>query len=472
MEENMSTLSQPPAKPGPAELLPVFQELLPVQVVRDLVRATKRRFYERLFTPLILVWCMIYQRLNADHSLDAVVSYVDSGAVDHLDERHAQPVSQRKQSESTAAYSKGRQRLPLAVLQGALAHTAHAIRWVLGDDGLWLGHPVALLDGTTFLLRPEPELVAHYGRHRNQHGETYWVIMRAVVAFCLFTGALLGVVDGSVYASEQALAVQLLAQAVAGSVYVGDRNFGVFSVAQAARHSGVWVLLRLTRTRARALAKRKLHSGEDLRVHWKPSQDDQLHPDMAAAPIEGRLIYVRLERLGFRPVELYLFTTLLDASRYTVEKLVELYGLRWHVELDIRYVKDTLDMGLLTGKSVDIVRKELTVGLLAYNLIRGYMVKAAQRAKLSPLALSFTRCWRRVRDILLTWHSAGSAQRIASIVHRLLDRLARCKLPRRHRYRIEPRAVRRRPAAYPALKGSRADARQSLLERLRAPIKC
>jgi hypothetical protein len=193
---------------------------------------------------------------------------------------------------------------------------------------------------------------------------------------------------------------------------------------------------------------------------------------MAAAPIVGRLIYVRLERSGFRPVELYLFTTLLDASRYTVEKLVELYGLRWHVELDIRYVKDTLDMGLLTGKSVDIVRKELTAGLLAYNLIRGYMVKAAQRAKLSPLALSFTRCWRRVRDILLTWHSAGSAQRIASIVHRLLDRLARCKLPRRHRYRIEPRAVRRRPAAYPALKGSRADARQSLLERLRAPIKC
>mgnify|MGYP005864291909 FL=1 len=98
----------------------MFQELLPVQVVRDLVRATQRRFYERLFTPLILVWCMIYQRLHADHSLDAVVSYVASGADDHPDEQHAQPVSQRKPSESTAASSKGRQRLPLSVLQGAL----------------------------------------------------------------------------------------------------------------------------------------------------------------------------------------------------------------------------------------------------------------------------------------------------------------------------------------------------------------
>ena len=117
------------------------------------------------------------------------------------------------------------------MLQGAVANTAHTVRQVLGADGLWLGHPVALLDGTTFLLWPELELVAHYGQHQNQHGATFWVIMQTVVAFCLFSGALLGVVDGALYTSEQALAVRLLAQAVAGSVYVGDSNFGVFSVA-------------------------------------------------------------------------------------------------------------------------------------------------------------------------------------------------------------------------------------------------
>lgn len=94
-------------------------------------------------------------------------------------------------------------------------------------------------------------------------------------------------------------------------------------------------------------------------------------PRLSVEPIAGRLIYVRVERPGFRPVDLYLFTTLLDASRYTIAQLVELYGLRWHVELDIRYVKDTLDMGLLTGQSPDIVCKEFDCGLLAYNLILG-----------------------------------------------------------------------------------------------------
>lgn len=345
------------------------------------------------------------------------------------------------------------------------------MRQALGANGLWLGHPVALFDGTTFLLEPEPELVAHYGRHKNQHGETFWAIMQTVVAFCPFSGALLGVVDGALYTSEQALAVKLLAQAVTGSVYVGDRNFGVFSVAQVARHYGVDVLLRLTRRRAHALGKRKLHAGEDLAVSWQPTKNDQLQPEMSAEPIAGRLIYVRVERPGFRPVDLYLFTTLLDASRYTIAQLVELYGLRWHVELDIRYVKDTLDMGLLTGQSPDIVRKELTAGLLAYNLIRGYMAKAAQGAGLSPLALSFTRCWRRICNFWLTWQAPKSARQVKKLFQRLLDRLAKCKLPPRKRFRIEPRAVRRRPAVYPALKGSRTDARQTLLEQLREPTK-
>ena len=189
----MSTQSQPKEKPSIPELLPVFQELLPVKVIRELVQASGRRFYERLLTPLIMVWGFIYQRLNADHTCDAVVSYVASGAVDHLDDRHEAPLSQRVESESTAAYCKGRKRLPLSVLQGALRHTAQVVRQWLDADGRWLGHPVGLLDGTTFLLRPEPELVEHYGRHKNQHGETYWVLMRAVVAFCLCTGVILGV---------------------------------------------------------------------------------------------------------------------------------------------------------------------------------------------------------------------------------------------------------------------------------------
>jgi len=163
---------------------------------------------------------------------------------------------------------------------------------------------VGLLDGTPVLLRPEPELGAHYGRHQARGKETYWVVMRVVAAFWLCTGALGGVAEGALQVSEQALAAVVLAQAIAGSVEGGDRNFGIFRVAQAARHHKGWVMLRRTRQRALALAGCKMRSGEDLRVSWRHSAQDQLHPEMSAEPLEGRLIFVRLERKGFRPVEL------------------------------------------------------------------------------------------------------------------------------------------------------------------------
>ena len=156
----MYTQSQPKGKPSLSELLPVFQEVLPIHLLRAWIQASGKRFYERLFTPLILGWCFLSQRLTEDHTCDAVVSHVARGAVDPLDTRHQKPPSQRIRSESTAAYSKGRKRLPLLVLQQALRHTGQVVRQWLGADGLWFGHPVGLLDGTTLLLRPEPELGA------------------------------------------------------------------------------------------------------------------------------------------------------------------------------------------------------------------------------------------------------------------------------------------------------------------------
>jgi hypothetical protein len=224
-----------------------------------------------------------------------------------------------------------------------------------------------------------------------------------VAAFCLRTGALLGVFEGPLSTNEQAMGAEVLSQAEKGSVYLGDRGLGIFSIAQAARHYGIFILLRLTWPRAGAIAGRKIKDGTDCQVQWKHSRKSSIHEEMSKDPIEGRLIYVHLARKGFRSVSLYLFTTLIDTERYPVESLVQLYDFRYHVEFDLRYVKSTLQMDLLTGKSVDIVKKELHAGLLAYNLIRGFMVQAATEAKTTVLSLSFSRCWRRVRDMLFAW---------------------------------------------------------------------
>src|SRR5208337_2910720 len=150
----------------------------------------------------------------------------------------------------------------------------------------------------------------------------------------------------------------------------GDRNFGVFRIVQVARHVGASVLLRLTERRARKLAGQSLRAGRVYPVAWSPSRADQQQPGCSSQPVPGRLIVVRVHRKGFRTEVLYLFTNLLDGQQYPVEELVELYGARWHVELNLRYLKTQMELDQLSCKSADMAHKEWYAGLLAYNLIR------------------------------------------------------------------------------------------------------
>jgi hypothetical protein len=443
------------------DVLPLFKRLLPSRTITALVTATGKRFYQRLFLPSVIVWGFAFQRLNPDHTCDAAVSYLASGAADELC-----PTLSVRMSDNTAGYCKARVRLPLGVLQGALRHTAHALHDELGAAGLWQGRRVYLLDGSTLVLPAAAELIDHYGRPSNQHGEAHWPLLRLVVGFDLYSGTAAAVAEGPYRDSEQALAVRVISELGARSVCVGDRNFGVYHVVQVAQHHGTDVVFRLTASRAKALAHGSLRPGDDLWVEWSPSRHDTCEPDLPTLPVVGRLIYVRLERPGFRPKDLYLFTTLTDREQYPLLELVQLYGRRWEVELDLRHVKTTLDMASLAGKSVEMVRKELWAGLLTYNLVRGLMGLAAQRAGLAPLVLSFARCWRRISDTAHTVRSGATLSEMEATLERLLNRLARCRLPKRKAFRIEPRAAWGRPRVFPRLNGTREAARQAVLAKM------
>lgn len=177
---------------------------------------------------------------------------------------------------------------------------------------------------------------------------------------------------------------------------------------------------------------------------------------------------MQLRKNGFRPIDLYLFTNLMDPKVYSINELVELYGQRWEVEVDYRYIKTTLEMEEFDVKTAEMFRKELAAGLLTYNLICALMTKAAIKAGIRPLQLSFSCCWRRMRDILLQ----GVPQWVITeniLVDWLMTRLAKCRLPHQpNKVKHEPRKVRRRPQVFPALKGSRDLARKQVLQELKS----
>ena len=121
--------------------------------------------------------------------------------------------------------------------------------------------------------------------------------------------------------------------------------------------------------------------------------------EYAAMPKELKLreIRVRIKERNKRTRVLVIVTTLLDATKYPASALGDLFRQRWHAELDLRSIKTTMGMEMLRTKTPDMVRKEVGMHLLAYNLIRGVMAEAARGRDIVPRELSFNGARQTVR---------------------------------------------------------------------------
>jgi hypothetical protein len=429
--------------------------LLPSAALWRLPALKAKPFYKRLFTPVVTLWYLIFQRLHPDHTLDAALTDASNGGADRLNKK----LSRQLLSESTSAYSDARQRLPWQFLLEALAVQARKLLG-LTDKILWHGRVLALLDGSTVRLRPYGNIPKNFPGNRNQHRKPYWCLMRVTVCFCTWSGAVLDCVWGSIGLGEQGMACQLILRSLAKSVFIGDRAYGVFRVAQAARQADQEVLLRMTSCRARKVLGRDLVVGDHL-VRWKHSRKDQLEAGCSKDPLQGRLLVLWTQPAGFRRELLCLFTTLPNTAEFSLRELAKVYGLRWHVELNLRYLKAQMDLVQLEAKSSDMVRKEWLAGLLAYNLIRGAQLSAALLKGIPPNRLSFSGVRKRLECWLqcLATNPQAALRKWAKV----LRQMSSCTLPRRPKKRpSEPRKQRHLRLAYAPLFGSRATARRRL----------
>jgi len=439
----------------PLELLHFFVQLLPGPALLRLPALQSQDFYHRLFSPVVSLWYLLFQRLHTDHTLDAALADARRGGGDRLNKK----LSRGLRSDSTCSYSLARRRLPWEFLAQALTLQAGKIIG-FSPTVLWKGRVLALLDGSTVRLRPYGNIGQEFGAAANQHGKGYWCLMRVVVCFCAGCGAALDCALGSIHVSEQAMACEIMLRCTARSLFMGDRNFGVFRVVQAAQQAGHEVLLRLTDRRARRLLGRALRPGA-YKVAWAPTPKDQLQPKGRKEAVSGRLLVWRVQQRGFRGQQLCLFTTLPDTPEFGLEELARVYGWRWHIELNLRYLKAQMDLAQLEAKSAEMARKEWLAGLLAYNLIRAAQLCAALQQAISPLQLSFSSARRRLEDWLRQFHH--QPRRNLARWEQALQSMSRCRHPTRRKARPhEPRAQRHLRLPYAALFGSRAQARRQL----------
>jgi hypothetical protein len=425
-------------------------------------------FYERNFTLRITLWYLLFQRLSFDGTLVAVVADGRRGGADRLGKRGKKKLSQCLRSDHTSSYNEARQRLPLALLQAALAFIGEHIQSLVGWSSSGKEKPGLLqrcrqlLDGSTLAVLTNGGLSKEYPPAQG-HGRTSdWSLIRIVVGFCARSGAVLSAIEGANQQSEQRLAWQIMAQAARWVIWIGDRNFGIWSVAaQAVKHHQD-VLVRLTGARAKKLmGKKKLRSGQERLVEWVPTCDDQAAPGTEGLVVTGRLIYVRLRR-GHTVIDLWLFTTL-EAEGCPIELLVKWYGQRWQAEGHFRSVKTQLKLSKLKVESPEMARKEFYAAVLAYSLVRAVMWGAGENLENGAQTLSFSNARRAVLDWLEDWGKSAkppSAEQ-TQWINTLLETVQGKRLPKRkHPRPSQPRMIRSRATHWPILRGSRSDAQK------------
>lgn len=436
-------------------LFNLYRQLASSELFRLLQQETGWKARAGIYTPRLVMWMMMIQRLEPRGTLANSVAQLVEGRFDPL-LSVCKRIREKKIGLSTGGYCQARQRLPTLLVSRTMDELIERLRGRLLESQPELPQRLYLLDGSSLQLEHERELVEAYPPTSNQHGRSHWPVLKIVVLHDLETGLAerpcWGPMHGRNAVSEQALAERALGHIPAGSVIVGDRNFGIFSTAYCVQQAGCQSIVRLTAVRARSLMGGPIAQEGDHAVCWRASRWDggkkgqpQPRPWPADARVEGRLIARRVGR-GKQQQWLYLFTT----TSLPAEEVVRLYGRRWQIETDLRSLKQTVRLSRLSAHSAEMVEKELWVAVMAYNLVRAIMFQAAQRARIEPRQLSFTYACNIVLDGYAEVLEAPTRQQQEQKLDRMIDLVSRCRLPNRTKRRSYPRAVWGRGYHFPA----------------------
>lgn len=422
--------------------------LLTSDTLLDKVEDLLPQHRERLYPPTETLSMFLAQAMSADRSCQYSVN---QAAIQRL----AGGLSAG--STYTGGYCRARQRLPLEMVSSLTRYLGELIDQKVPDQWRWQGRQVRIIDGTTMTMPDTVANQATFPQQRGQQPGLGFPICRMVGITCLSSGALINSAIGRFNGKggdEQTLLRTIQDTFQPGDIVLGDAFFATYFFIAEMQARGIDILMEQHGSRRRSTDFRRgqrLGQRDHLLIIDKPKIRpgwmSEVQYDAAPASITVRECKVAGK---------IMVTTMNCPKTAPKAALKALYKSRWNVELDIRHIKDTMGMNILSCKTPDMVIKEIWVYLLAYNLIRLMMAQSALLADITPRSISFKHClqlWllyvQKIdvldQDQLATLFLLMSQQRVGN-----------------RPGRIEPRAVKRRPKAYPLLTKPRVQAREEV----------
>ncbi len=438
-----------------------FATVLEAETIRQVFREEEALFGQGdVYSTQIVLWAFLAQTLRDGKGIACAAAVADIAT-------YLLQTGQRPPSGDTGDYCRARAKLKLTALQRLVRESTQQLEEQAPRPWLWKGLHAKLVDGFTFTLPDTPENQAQFPQIGAQRPGVGLPIARACVVLSLATASLcdlaIGPYEGK-ETGETALLRGLLETFEENEVVVFDRYYGSFMMLALLSLRGLHVCVRQHQLRHSDFRRgRRLGPGDHL-ITWtrpqRPRWMSQEQYDQIPETLTLREVKFHVQVPGCRTETITIITTLTDPKAYSREDLAALYGFRWNAELDIRQIKQTLHLDHVRCKTPAMVRRELWVTLLAYNLIRKVIATSAAVHKKQPRHLGFTLA---CQSILASWMllATGSCRDTQTLYAMTLARIAANEVADRPG-RLEPRVLKRRRHRYPLMQRPREQLRAEL----------
>jgi len=323
-----------------------------------------------------VVWLVIALALYRRHSVRQVLAELDLALPDLNDS-----------CVTDSAATQARQRLGESPLMWLFSTSAKHWQQQDADRYNFKGLRLLAVDGTTLKLADSAENRDHFGSPSFAADAVASYPHARMVTLCVLeTQLMLAARFGTYRQAEIGYALDLLDEVPDNSLTVFDRAFLSAELLCKLTSSGTerhFLVPAKSNTRWSIVEGNEQDALVEMKVSAPARKKD---PQL---PTHWRARAVRVEGPRGQPV--YLLTSLLDRKRFTAAQLQQCYGRRWQIETSYREIKQTM-MGMalsLRSASVEATRQEIWGMLIAYNLVRLEMARAAEQAKCSPDSISF-----------------------------------------------------------------------------------
>lgn len=346
---------------------------------------------------------------------------------------------------SKSAAAQARQRLGSDPLKWLFDHSAQ--HWSNQDRRAYLfkGLQLFAMDGTTLRTHDSVENRTHFGAQLYPSGAVAsYPQVRGVTLTALPTHLVHSAAFGPYGTNEMLYAKQLIASIPDESLTVFDRGFLSAEILCALTNSGKerhFIIPAKSNTRWELVAGDETDGTVRMRVSPQARAKCTQLPEFW----EARAVTI----VDAQGRERVLLTSLQERRRYKPADIASCYARRWGIETSYRELKQIMLGSALTlrSKTTEGVYQEIWGTLIAYNLIRLEIAKAALTVKCEPTEVSFIRAFHLIQFELHWAAVTRSYGKLPASMKHLRERLVSLLNEERPDRKYD-RAVKARPQRY------------------------